>query len=604
MPQNLISFIWYFLKRHPFCQLTFFIVGLLTALQVSLQPYLLKIIIDVANKESNHPELLFSAILIPAIAFGVIPLVQNLIFRCWGYAYLTFFPQMRTEVITKMFDYLSMQSHNYFQQNFSGSLASKISDMPQGIESIMRMIHTMIVPRIIAVIIACVFLYTINPIFTLILGIWTLLFLGNGYRLSRKAQKYITVFSETNSAVNGQIVDSVSNIASAKIFSNVEHESQRIHQFLEDLSLRDRAVQWFFLRTSFIQDLLYFILIAAMLVGVIYGRIQGWITLGDFAFILTLAISISVDIYKIAETMPNFSKEIGKCKQALSVIIAPIEIQDEKDAKPIKIVKGVIDFKKINFGYLVDKPIFRDLTLSIPSGQKVGLVGFSGGGKSTLVNLILRLYDSQSGEIDIDNQNIKKVTLDSLRKQIAYIPQDPGLFHRSIMDNIRYGKIDATESEVIDAAKKAYCHEFIVQMPNGYHSLVGERGVKLSGGQKQRVAIARAILKQAPILILDEATSSLDSVTEKYIQNSLHEIMGKRTVIAIAHRLSTLSEMDRILFLQDGNIIEDGSIHDLKAKNGYFAKLWNMQQEGFIPIKFSEIFFKTRLFLQITLRGY
>lgn len=587
LPKKLMPFIWCFLKKHPASLTIFIFVGLFTAAHVSVAPYLLKVIIDIANQETQSPQLLLSAIAVPAIIYGILPLLQNVAFRCWNYAYLRLFPKMRTEIITQMFDYLSRQSHTYFQQNFSGSLANKISDMPQGIESIMRMFNTMIWPRFVAIIIACVLLYTVNPVFTLILLTWSLIFLGNSFYFSNKGQKFTFAFSEANSVVNGQVVDSVSNIASAKIFTNVEHESSRIQDYLKELEFKDKLVQWFFLKNSFIQDSIYFLFSAAMLVAVIYGRVQGWVTLGDFAFILSLTIAISTDVYTIAESMPNFSKEIGKCQQALSIIITPIAIQDTKDAVPLNISKGNIDFKSVNFGYLEGKLFFKDLNLSISGGTKVGLIGFSGGGKSTLVNLILRLYDIESGEISIDNQNIKKITLGSLRKSITYIPQDPQLFHRSIIDNIRYGKMDATEDEVIAAAKKAHCHEFIEEMPEGYHSLVGERGVKLSGGQKQRIAIARAILKQAPILILDEATSALDSVTEKYIQNSLHEIMQGKTVIAIAHRLSTLSEMDRILFLRDGKIIEDGSIQELKKKNGQFAKLWAMQQEGFLPTNYA-----------------
>lgn len=598
IPKKLLPFIWFFLKQHPYCLLTFFFVGLFAATRVSLEPYLLKVIIDIASQESKNPEQLLPAILTPALIYGMLPLFMNFVFRSWNYAYLVLFPKMRTEIISKMFDYLSAQSHGYFQSNFSGALANKISDMPQGIESILLMFNTMIWPRFVAVLIACVLLYTVNSLFTFILFIWTFVFLGSSLYVSNKARGLTVAFSEANSAVSGQIVDSVANIASAKIFTNVEHESHRIQTFLEDLSLKDRVLQWYFLKMNFMQDFLYFLLVVAMLGGAIYGRIGGWITLGDFAFILTLVISISIDIYKIAQTMPDFYKQIGKCEQALSIIITPIEIQDEKDAKPIRVSKGKIEFKDVTFAYLKERLVFEHLNLSINEGTKLGLVGFSGGGKSTLVNLILRLYDIQSGEISIDNQDIKKVSLDSLRKCITYIPQDPQLFHRSIMDNIRYGKMEATDEEVIEAAKKAYCHEFIEEMPQGYLSFVGERGVKLSGGQKQRIAIARAILKQAPILILDEATSSLDSVTEKYIQKSLHEIMENKTVIAIAHRLSTLSEMDRILFLKEGKVIEDGTIQTLKQQKGYFAKLWNMQQEGFLPIKFTEVFLKPARFFK------
>lgn len=598
MPNSLFPFIWYFLKNYKGCVIATLIVALLAAIETSIGPYLLKVIIDVANRETNQPQAFLSAILWPAIFYLSVPLIHNLTFRLQGYAVLVLFPALRTDITSKMFDYLSLQSNNYFQQHFSGSLSSKILDMSQGVEKILAIIHEMMMARMLAILIACGLLYTVNPIFSVVLLVWASIYLLYARRLSKKFESYIRVFSETYSTLSGQMVDSVSNIASAKIFANVGLESKRITEGLNDLAKKDRVLQFYFLKVNFIQGLWYFLFFATMLVGVIYGRMHEWITLGDFAFVLGLSIAINDNVNAIAQGMPLFSKEIGKCQQALSTIIVPLEIQDSTDAKPLVISKGSIEFENVNFGYVPGKPVFEHISLSIPPGQKVGLVGFSGGGKSTFASLILRLYDIQSGAIKIDNQNIKQVTLDSLRRQIAMMPQDPGLFNRSILDNIRYGRIEASEAEVIDAAKKAHCHEFIEQLNDGYHSLIGERGVKLSGGQKQRIAIARAILKEAPILILDEATSALDSVTEKYIQDSLEGMMQNKTVIAIAHRLSTLSKMDRILFLQEGKVVEDGTLEELREGKGLFAKLWNMQQEGFIPMKLTEVFLRPARFFK------
>lgn len=261
------------------------------------------------------------------------------------------------------------------------------------------------------------------------------------------------------------------------------------------------------------------------------------------------------------------------------------EIQDKPDAVSLKCNSGQITFNNVKFHYDGTEPLFQNKSITIKTGQKVGLVGYSGGGKSTFVNLILRLYDVTDGAILIDDQDICNVTQDSLRAKIAMIPQDPSLFHRTLMENIRYGKIDASDDEVIEAAKKAHAHEFISKLPQGYESLVGERGVKLSGGQRQRIAIARAILKNAPILILDEATSQLDSVTESNIQESLWELMQDKTTIVIAHRLSTLLHMDRILVFDQGKIIEDGTHQELLDKNGMYRILWNAQIDGFLPDK-------------------
>ncbi len=255
---------------------------------------------------------------------------------------------------------------------------------------------------------------------------------------------------------------------------------------------------------------------------------------------------------------------------------------DVLDAKPLVVTKGHIKFEQVTFYYKEDNSLFEQLDVEIQAGTKVGLVGASGSGKTTFVNLILRFFDVESGRILIDGQDIAQVTQDSLHEQIAMIPQDTSLFHRSLMENIRYGRLEATDQEVIEAAKRAHCHEFISSLPEGYHTLVGERGIKLSGGQRQRIAIARAMLKNAPILVLDEATSALDSVTEKYIQVALSSLMQGRTVIVIAHRLSTLAEMDRILVFDQGHIIEDGNHPTLLAKQGHYAKLWHMQAGGFL----------------------
>jgi ATP-binding cassette subfamily B protein len=284
----------------------------------------------------------------------------------------------------------------------------------------------------------------------------------------------------------------------------------------------------------------------------------------------------------MGEEILRFSKEVGNCRQALNIIVEPHEIQDHPNASDLLVTQGQIVFDKVQFQYQNTEPLFENKTVTILPGQKVGLVGHSGSGKTTFVNLILRLFDVSQGTILIDGQDIKKVTQQSLRKNIGMIPQDPSLFHRTLFENIQYGRFEATSDEVITAAKQANAHEFIMHLPKGYESLVGERGVKLSGGQRQRIAIARAFLKNAPILILDEATSQLDSVTEQNIQESLWQLMQNKTTIVIAHRLSTLLHMDRILVFEKGRIIEDGTHQALLAQAGRYSSLWAAQVGGFI----------------------
>jgi ATP-binding cassette subfamily B protein len=324
-----------------------------------------------------------------------------------------------------------------------------------------------------------------------------------------------------------------------------------------------------------------------LMVGMVGYAIKIWsdggMTVGEFSMVAGLAIMLIEAARGLSRTFLEFFEYIGNISDGVSIFIQPHEIVDKPNAQRLSVAKGEIKFTDVSFTYPGGLKVFNRLDITIKPKQQVGLVGFSGSGKSTFVNLILRLFEPESGTLSIDGQDILAVTQDSLRENISMIPQDPMLFHRSLLENIRYGKLEATDEEVIAAAKKAHAHDFIMQTEEKYASLVGERGIKLSGGQRQRIAIARAILKNAPILILDEATSALDSVTEKKIQQGLHYLMKDRTVVVVAHRLSTISHMDRILVFDEGAIIEAGSHSELLKKEGHYAHLWNMQAGGFMP---------------------
>jgi ATP-binding cassette subfamily B protein len=309
---------------------------------------------------------------------------------------------------------------------------------------------------------------------------------------------------------------------------------------------------------------------------------QGNITAGDFALVLSINSAIVDCLWYLVQGVEECVELYGEVTQGLQTILVPPSIVDATTAMPLVVARGAIRFDHVSFQYKTQEPLFNGLSIDIPGGQKVGLVGFSGSGKTTFINLILRIFDISDGAIYIDDQNIKEVTQDSLRHAIGIVPQDPAFFNRSVMDNIRYGKPTATDEEVIEAAKKAHAHEFIMRMPHVYNAMIGERGAKLSGGQRQRFAIARAMLKNAPILILDEATSALDTVTEHKIQDALKILMDGKTVLAVAHRLSTIEAMDRILVFEKGAIVEDGSHHELITRNGVYAKLWAMQSGGML----------------------
>ena len=299
--------------------------------------------------------------------------------------------------------------------------------------------------------------------------------------------------------------------------------------------------------------------------------------------VASLLLMVINDVRNLSRRFLEFFEYIGNITDGVNVIIRPHEVTDVAGARRLAVTAGEIRLEHVDFAYPGGAQVFSGLTLDIRPGTRVGLVGFSGSGKSTFVNLILRLYDVQRGRILIDGQDIREVTQDSLRGAIAMISQEPILFHRSLIENVRYGRLEATDDEVQDAARRAHAQDFITSLPEGYDSLVGERGVRLSGGQRQRIAIARAVLKDAPIFFMDEATSSLDSVTERQIQDAIEELMRGRTAVVIAHRLSTIAHLDRIVVFHDGVVVEDGTHRELLARRGHYARLWSMQAGGFLP---------------------
>lgn len=580
--KSVLKFVWHYLRQHKLAQFGFFVVAVSWAAEVTITPYWLKRIIDVSTQ--YHGQDLIVHILWPCAIYASMSAWMNLNFRLFDYINLKLYPIIKANIAQDMFDYLMPHSYKFFQNNFSGSLTRKIFDMSTNVEHIIQIFNIWFYPRLIALVIASISMaLVVKPIFGTILLAWTLTYTAISSLGAKWTEKHAHKLSEARTHTNGTIADSVSNIILTKIFSNMSHESQRVGQSLKQLISLDRKVGWTQLFINFLQGMMVTVLNVTMLFLLVDESKTGAINAGDFAFILTLSMFISGYIWELGTQMLEFSKAIGECRQAMSYLTEPHAVSDMADAKPLSISEGKIEFNHVTFFHEENAPLFKDLNITIPAGQSVGLVGASGGGKSSFIKLILRLMDVQQGNILIDGQNTKHVQKDSLRRQITCIPQETELFHRSIIDNIRFGRIDASDEEVIEAAKNAHCHTFISELPDGYASLVGERGVKLSGGQKQRIAIARAFLKNSPVLVLDEATSALDSVTEKNIQTGLQELMAGKTTIAIAHRLSTLKNMDRILVFDQGNIIQDGSLEALLSdKEGPFYALWKMQSKGFL----------------------
>jgi ATP-binding cassette subfamily B protein len=545
------------------------------ATNLSLTPYVIKVILD---RLSDHSiKNVYTYIGGPILIYFSLNIFMTTLFRCYDYfVQIKMIPQLRKKITNSIFGYMLQHDHDYYQNNFSGSLTNKINDLTNSIPEIIQISIDRFFCHILGVIIAIYTLWFVRIEFAVVMILWIILFCWVSFFCSRKIQNLADNWSELGSSITGKIVDSLSNSLSIKLFSRQLEEKKILNQTLEEAVKAEQKLQlyyfwmWIFYGYSFVLTqgiCLYFLLIR---------RMQGLVSLGDFALVISLNLVIVDFLWMLASDFSQFSKLLGKIKQALRTTTAPLDTQDKPDAPDLVVTKGKIVFENVRFFYKNAEPWFENKSIVIFAGQKVGLVGYSGGGKSTFVNLILRLFDVTNGRILIDDQDISEVTQKSLREAISMIPQDPSLFHRTIMENIRYGRPDASDDEIKKAAQAACAHEFISQLSLGYDTLIGERGIKLSGGQRQRIAISRAILKNARILILDEATSQIDSINEKEIQESLWFLMQDKTTIVIAHRLSTLLNMDRILVFDQGKIVQDGTHNEL-IKKGLYKSLWDAQ---------------------------
>lgn len=555
------------------------LIMLIYSIDISVRPYLMKVLIDTASS-TEGPEAVEQ--LWPIASYFIA--VQFFIPLCWrvnDWCMLRFEPALKNHIAKTAFETVSKQDTRFFNEHFTGSLSAKINDLAGYIPPIISAFINHYLTTALTILFAMYILAKVHIWFTVAIFIWSAFVITIGRFTAERFSQLANKTAEALTKIMGQIVDAFGNNSSVRLFARQNYEVKRLAQMQKGYLIASQERRWFMLKFYTFQGFSFSIYQTVCLSMLIHLFGKSLVTAGDFVLILTVNFWIIDSLWQLTEQMRDLSENWGIVDQALQTLFVPHDIQDKPNAKPLEVKNGEIVFQDVAFQYKGTKPFFHQNFLKIPAGYKVGLVGTSGSGKSTFVNLILRLYDVTSGKILIDGQEIKEVTQASLRQAISMIPQDPSLFHRSIMENIRYGKLDATDQEVIEAAKLASCHEFIEPMPQKYETIVGERGVKLSGGQRQRIAIARAILKNAPILILDEATSQLDSITEKKIQDSVEHLMRDKTAIIIAHRLSTLMQMDRILVFQKGKIIEEGTHAELLSRSGIYASLWQEQVGGF-----------------------
>jgi len=538
----------------------------------ALLPFVTKQLLDQAIATKHMP-------FIPMCCFVGIEILIPIFFRASDWIWLHYQPLMRHRVAEHLLDRMEQHSLRFFHNQFSGNLSSKLQDALTAVNDILTTILFDFSFSLFGVVAAVWAVYSSNFWFAIILCVWVTTFfmipiltLSAAIRLSRK-------MSESGAQILGHVVDVINNLLTVKLFTGYSRERILLSKYQEKFTKKSYQIDRFLWIVNVLQALSFVIYVIVYMFLLARWYPQGLITPGDFVLVVSTNTGLIPMLWNTAQKIRDVSKKYSALKQAVSSIMIASDITDEKNAQQLIVKKGTVVFNQVKFNHIRSdhEVLFDDLSLTIPGGQKVGLVGYSGGGKTTFINLLLRLFDIKQGTILIDNQDIKKVTQDSLRSHISLIPQDPTLFHRSLLENIRYGKPEASDKDVEKAAKKAHIHDFIISLPEMYDTEVGERGLKLSGGQRQRIAIARALLKDAPIIVMDEATSQLDSLTERNIHDDAFQYMKGKTVIVIAHRLSTLQQMDKILVFEAGKIIQDGTHEQLLKQKGLYKNLWESQ---------------------------
>ncbi len=487
---------------------------------------------------------------------------------------------------SRCFDTVCSQSMQFHNDRFSGSLVSQTNKFTGAFETFMDLIIWDILPMITFIISVFVILWPLAPIYAIVLLAFIIIYIAISGLTSKNIAHLNTEEASAYSKQTGQLADSITNINSVKSYAREAHEHRRYANYCKSTMNASFGV----MRATIKRDVMFsgvnIGINGAVYLFLIFGSI--WFNLPVVTLILIFNYSQQIlgELWDVNHIFKHMNRVFGDAYEMTEILDMEDEVVDAENAETLKIKDSKITFENISFKHHgAKKPIFEDFSMAIKPGERVGLVGVSGSGKTTLTKLLLRFADVDAGEITIDGQNIRKVTQKSLRENIAYVPQETALFHRSIAENIAYAKPDSDMQEIKRAAKLANAEEFIKDLPDGYDTLVGERGVKLSGGQRQRVAIARAILKDAPILVLDEATSALDSESEALIQEALNNLMKGRTSIVIAHRLSTVANLDRIVVLKDGKIVEEGSHKELLKNNGEYSKLWSRQSGAFLKEK-------------------
>lgn len=571
-----------YVKAHKWSTLFFVTFGLFWAFTLPYMSYLFGDIVERIKMHGIDNVSVYELVLTPLCLYVSIHVLRSIGYYTHGLFGLISIPAYKSHLVNRLFNQLSRQSVHYFEEKRAGFLSNKITNVCISIEPIIYNLSAIIIPQSLAILLTGVMLSLVVPYFGAVLWVWGVGIIFYTYRAAKKGQVKAAAFAAACSVFNGHVVDVMTNISS--IIHNVvfQQESDLLLKNMDGMIDKERQRNRHANRVMLIQFLAMNGIVAFFLVGSIIGYQQHLVTLGEMVFVMTAVTSIAGLTSSLGNNFLELIYHIGLLNEGLSLLEEEPDVPESPHATVHNISHGEICIKNMTFAYPTQPFVFNKLNLTISPKEKIGIVGESGAGKTTLVKLLMRLYDVVEGEILIDDINVKDYTKKSLRSQIALVPQQLGLFHRSIAENITYGCGEVTQERVRQAAKKANAHDFIDVLDKGYETVIGEQGAKLSGGQRQRILIARAILKNAPILLLDEATSALDSVTEKAIQAALETLLKDKTAIIVAHRLSTLKMMDRIIVFEKGMIVESGTHEALIKKKGSYYQYWQHQSEGFI----------------------
>ena len=548
-------------------------------------PYVMSLIVDKVSAGSVSSDQVFPAFGPFIFALIAINVCGQAASKLQDYAMYKLQIAASYDLSTMSFDALCNQSMSFHSNRFGGTLVSQTTKFMSAYQLLLETITFPFLPVVCSVVFTCAILAPRVPVYVAILMVLLAVYAGVSYYMYKRILHLNEQAAGAQNHLSGELSDSVANILAVKTYGREDYERSLFDAANKDVVARDSKRMWASLTRGIITACITVVIMSVVTVFIAGGNAWYGITPGTLVMMFTYTYTVTNQFNFINNGLQRFNRAFGDASGMTATLDEPRLVADSPDAFDLEVREGAIDFSDIGFDYVdggVKTRVFDHFDLHIPAGQRVGLVGASGAGKTTLTKLLLRLSDIQEGRIEIDGCNIADATQRSLRRRIAYVPQESLLFHRSVAENIAYGKPDATMDEIREAARRANALEFIERLPQGFDTVTGERGVKLSGGQRQRIAIARAMLADCPILVLDEATSALDSESEKMVQDALAELMRGRTAIVVAHRLSTVASLDRIVVLEGGRIVEDGPHAELIEAGGVYARLWSRQTGAYL----------------------